>query len=54
MNDTNLLDLKNILRDVYLFGVSDVREIIKNINEDVRRLKDNSYEKIDITKFMNG
>jgi CTD small phosphatase-like protein 2 len=54
MKDTQLSDLKTILRDIYLFGIADVRDIIKSINEDVGKMKIKSYAKIDITKYMKS
>jgi len=54
IKDTHLADLKNILRDIYLFGVVDVRDIIKCINEDVNKMKIKSYRNIEITRYMNS
>lgn len=53
IKDMQLAELKSILRDIYLYDVNDVRDIIKCIHEDLNKMKNKSYDKIDITKYMN-
>lgn len=56
MRDTQLFDICKILTDIYHKKPSDVRPIIKKINEDVaKKLKRNAlnpYSNIDITKYL--
>ncbi len=52
MKDTQLLELKNILKDFYVYEVKDVRLVIKGIHEDLFRMKNKSYGNIDVAKFL--
>ncbi len=56
IKDTNLLDLTNILKDIYTLRIQDVRILIKKIKEEInQRIKkgNNSwYNELDISKFF--
>ena len=56
IKDVNLFDLCNILKDIYSLRVPDVRNIIRNIKEEVNaRVKKgdiNWYHDIDVSKFF--
>ena len=54
VNDVQFRDLKKILKDIVILNVSDVREIIQRINDDIKRMKNplNPYVGIDVTKYV--
>ena len=54
INDVQFRDLKKILKDIVHYNVSDVREIILKMNEEIRISKNviNPYSNIDISKYI--
>ncbi len=54
INDVQFRDLKKILKDIVHYNISDVREIILKMNEEIRISKNviNPYSNIDISKYI--
>ena len=54
VNDTQLRDLKKILKAIVEFNVTDVKYIISRMNEEIKLSKNliNPYSNIDISKYI--
>ena len=54
VNDTQLRDLKKILKAIVEFNITDVKYIISRMNEEIKLSKNliNPYSNIDISKYI--